>query len=533
MSTCQHCSGDFSITQEDLDFYEKIDVPPPRLCPTCRHQRRLALRNELHLYKRSCDLCKKKIISIFSQTSEYTVYCNTCWWSDSWDPADYAKEYDPQRSFFDQFSELEKSVPHFALFQDQSSENCEYTNYGISNKSCYLALCAYSEDVYYSHGAIQSKSCIDVTKAVGCELCYECVDCTNCYNVLFSKNATNCRDSSFLEDCRGCSDCFCSSGLVNGRFVFNNEQLTEAEYRERMKNIIFTSESIENYKKKLKEISRKIPKKYMHGLNNQNVSGDYLTNCNNLTQCFDCLNECESLAYCDYCGLKCRECYDCSYGGVGMELCYEMNGIVTAYNSKFIYTGRNIQNCSYSHYIYSCENLFGCVGLRQKKNFILNKEYSDEDYSATRIEILKNMKERGEYGEFFPIRLSPFAYNESVAHEHYPLTEEAAVAIGSSWKELPHRAEESSEIEAGMHTCKKCNNQFHLIKQEITFYEKRKLPSPQLCPRCRHEERFKERNPRKLWYRACVQCGVEIQTAYSPAHPEIIYCEKCYLDEMH
>ena len=35
-----------------------------------------------------------------------------------------------------------------------------------------------------------------------------------------------------------------------------------------------------------------------------------------------------------------------------------------------------------------------------------------------------DMKKRGEYGEFFPASMSPFGYNETVAHEYFPLSKE-------------------------------------------------------------------------------------------------------------
>ncbi|KKU05303.1 MAG: hypothetical protein UX07_C0018G0013, partial [Parcubacteria group bacterium GW2011_GWA2_45_30] len=39
------------------------------------------------------------------------------------------------------------------------------------------------------------------------------------------------------------------------------------------------------------------------------------------------------------------------------------------------------------------------------------------------------------YGEFFPPELSPFAYNETIAQEYFPLTKEQAQEQGYSWKD--------------------------------------------------------------------------------------------------
>src|SRR3989338_5415882 len=85
-STCQNCKNQFVIEADDFGFYEKMAVPPPTFCYDCRNQRRLAWRNNISLYNRTCDLCKKNIVTLYSKESGITAYCNKCWWSDKWDP---------------------------------------------------------------------------------------------------------------------------------------------------------------------------------------------------------------------------------------------------------------------------------------------------------------------------------------------------------------------------------------------------------------------------------------------------------------
>jgi hypothetical protein len=53
---------------------------------------------------------------------------------------------------------------------------------------------------------------------------------------------------------------------------------------------------------------------------------------------------------------------------------------------------------------------------------------------------------------------------------------------------------------------------------------------------------FGNRNPIKLWHRDCMcdlgnhghegKCQNEFETSYSPERPEIVYCEKCYQNEV-
>jgi hypothetical protein len=167
---CQNCKIAFTITSDDFVFYEKIDVPPPTFCPQCRKQRRLSWRNDMNLYSRTCDLCKKSIISIYSTDKPFPVYCVKCWWSDKWDPKQYAQDYDPSRNFFEQFKELQSKVPALAMVNDDGigSINCEYTQDFAFSKNCYMVFIAWKlENACYIYYATGGKDMVDVVSNFG------------------------------------------------------------------------------------------------------------------------------------------------------------------------------------------------------------------------------------------------------------------------------------------------------------------------------------------------------------------------------
>jgi DNA-directed RNA polymerase subunit RPC12/RpoP len=97
---CQNCKKDFVIEPDDFAFYEKIKVPAPTWCPTCRARRRLAFRDFRVLYKRKSDWSGETIFSIFPQSSPSKVYERDVWRSDKWDPMQYGQEYDFNKSIF-------------------------------------------------------------------------------------------------------------------------------------------------------------------------------------------------------------------------------------------------------------------------------------------------------------------------------------------------------------------------------------------------------------------------------------------------
>jgi hypothetical protein len=157
---CAVSGVEFEITTEDLKFYEKMGVPAPTLCPEERCRRRLAHRNERHLYRRKCVLTGKIVVSNFGEHTKIPILSQESWWSDDWNAKDYGRDFDFSRPFFEQLAELQKVVPQLAL-SVWNSEGSMYCNYVGHVKNSYLIFgSVYSEDCLYG-SPYYSKNCVD------------------------------------------------------------------------------------------------------------------------------------------------------------------------------------------------------------------------------------------------------------------------------------------------------------------------------------------------------------------------------------
>ena len=77
---CNHqCTGAFKVTTSDLNFYKRMGIPIPKLCPNCRHFARLAQRNPIKLWDRQCAKCKKEIKTSYAPDRPEIVYCKQCY----------------------------------------------------------------------------------------------------------------------------------------------------------------------------------------------------------------------------------------------------------------------------------------------------------------------------------------------------------------------------------------------------------------------------------------------------------------------
>jgi hypothetical protein len=579
--TCQNCKVDFIIEPDDFAFYAKIDVPPPTFCPECRKQRRMTWRNDINLYSRTCDLCKKPIISIYSVDKPFPVYCVKCWWSDQWDPTQYAQDYDPSRTFFEQFKELQNRVPALATVNDNgiASVGCEYTQDFSFGKNCYMTFIAWKvEDCLYNYYVLGGKEIVDSMNSMGdCNYIYDTVateKCYECRNVYYSLALSNC---AFCYDCRDCQDCFMSVGLRHKRYCFKNEQYSKEEYEKILADYrLETWDGTERARTEFAPMLLRYPRRPSNFRNCVNCTGDSLINGKNSKFCFNVqrVEDCKWIENSD----TPKDCYDLLVGGE-LQQCYE--GITpdhSWHNFFSLFSWKN-NEVAYVDGCHSSKHLFGCSGLKSAEYCILNKRYSKEDYETLRAKIIRDMSAHPyidrqgnaySYGEFMPSELSCFAYNETVAQDSFPLDKSAAVQKGFSWQEkfqvtvsketltahdIPQAIGDIDDsILKELLACVTCGRNYRLIPQELQFYRKMKIPVPRKCFFCRNHERLVLRNAYHLWPRECAcavtasangaykntvdhahgagKCSNQFEAPYAPEREEIVYCEQCYNAEV-
>jgi hypothetical protein len=335
-----------------------------------------------------------------------------------------------------------------------------------------------------------------------------------------------------------------SSNLRNQSFVFENKQLTEEEYQQKIKTVDFSSQqmmaTLENDFKKLRANSIC---KFAEITKSTNCTGDYLINAKDSFNCFNAV-EVENMKNCYGCEGS-KDCIDGSGFGlpIGSELLYEVHAVGTGYNSHFINMTYTVTNCEYISHSHNLKDCFGCVGLNGSQYCILNKQYDEVAYPELKKKIIEQIKKTGEYGEFFPVKLSPFGYNETLAMEFYPLTREIATGQGFNWqdnlpttfgretiKNLPDKINEAPEtITKEVLVCLECQKNY--------------IALPCFCPSCRHLKRVTLRGPFDLHHRQCLcdksehghvgRCKNEFETTYPPDRPERVFCESCYQQEIY
>ena len=547
MIVCTTCGNEFQPSDEEMHLRKRLGLGAPQQCPDCRMQRRMAFRNEQTLYHRKCDLSAKQIISMYAPDSPYTVYEASEWHSDAWDALDYGRTFDFKRDFFSQMHELMLDVPKISRFAI-NNHNSDFSNGAQQNKDCYMVFVSdHNEDCYYSYSIFDCSDCLECLNCFKCTLCLECLDCTECYQIAFSERSHGCRESAFLSDCRSCSNCFLCCGLRNKQYHILNQPYSKEDYEQKVAQLLNGSRStLTKLKKKFSElVATQQVHQYYNGQKNEQVTGDHITHSRNSVWCFDSnhLEDCAHLTF----GNNSNDCVEGYVVVDNCERCYEIISAISQYNTQFTYSSWHSKNSQYLDHCVSCSDCFACSGLKRQQYCIFNVQYSKEEYFALKEQILRHMKQTGEFEKPFPITLSPFAYNETVAQDYYPLDEKSCRANGWAWRtkknektayqgpeiDVPQSIDEvDDEITKTIFSCATSGKQFKFIPQEIKLYRTHRIPLPDLCFNERHITRIQRRNPRWLWKRTCANCHAELESSYAPQRPEKVLCESCYIAEV-
>lgn len=521
---------------------EEYGIPVFLHSPQDRMRSILAYRNDRRLFRRTCDMSGASIISAYHKDAPFPVIKSSLWWGDAWDAMACGFVPDLSQSFFEQFAMLQLKVPREGT-SVVNSENCEYNSHTRDSKNGYLNhLSAKSENLLYSHLMISCVDCLDGISNTDCTLCFDCGYVNHCYECVKCEECSNCTDCHFSYQLRGCSHCFQCSNLVNKKYYFRNQPCTPEEFV-RLKNSVLDGNSL-TYRTACEEyasLKRSTPQRASHLLNGEHVFGEHVTDSRHCYHCFDIRSS--------------EDCFNLWNGG--------SNDVVHGYSvlmppSQAVFSCVTIRgchniffsaNCWNSHDLWYCDNCancsdcFGCVGLKKKRHCFFNVQYSMDEYQAVLGAWRDHMIDIKEWGEFFPMRFSPFCYNESAAQDFFPRTRDQIESEGLRYRkfddvvtrsDVASRAGEKppsrvTDLKADMIlSCPTCLLMFRIVAQEIDFYHRMHVPPPQQCPECRLNARIADRCPYSLILRQCSSCAVDVETVYTAERSPHILCETCY-----
>ena len=477
------------------------------------------------IYKRKSDFSWKSIISCFSSKCPYPVWHNDEWLENS-NPPFWV--YDKNKDFWKQIWELFSKCP-IAHNISIWNENSEYADDCWYSKNCYLCHSLYKcENVKYSYRVISLKDCYFCVFSFDSQLCIDLIYWFDCYLVKYAIDVKRCKNSAFLFDCRDCENCFLCWNLRNKKYCFWNKQLSREEYEAEIKKYDLNSRKV--YEDLKNQFSLFIKKnawwKSIHFDNVENSTWDYLSDCKNCENCFyiNQSEECNNSARC----FNCKNIKNTVSILESQKINYSVNAQDNCFNANYCSNVIRSKNLEYCINCLDCENCFLCAWLIWKKYFILNKEFSVENYEIEKEKIIQDMKLKWIYGNFFPAYFSATSYDESLSWIYTPLSIDEQkkqwfrVIEEDFWNkadfknlsDLPDKIDEiSDETKKWWFWDEISKRPFQILGEDIEFYKKLKVPLNDRFYIRRIKENFYWMFPTyKLRKTNCVKSNEEILT---------------------
>lgn len=226
---------------------------------------------------------------MYAPTSGYKVYSQDIRRKDDRNPLEFGQDFDPARSFSEQFDTLLHAVPHCALI----SINCEnslYTNYAADSKNSYLGFgITRSEDVLYSQFVYESQDICDSISVFNSHNSHALVSCNNCYDCLYSTYTKDSQNCAFVEYCDNCHHCIGCVSLNQASYHIFNKPVSEQEFNETWEKLSHT-EHLQQFQKDFENFKQGqiVPNATI--INCEKSYGDNLTNCKNSWFSYDLIN---------------------------------------------------------------------------------------------------------------------------------------------------------------------------------------------------------------------------------------------------
>ena len=544
---CPISGEKWMLTAEDIERFRAWGVPVPEYSPTIRLKELAGWGAGIDLWWKPHFQTDKPILSGIHPDALSPTMTDKEWFEKDWG-AEYSAEADASQPLFNHIRPLIEHVPYPSL-SSHGSTNCVGCGM-VDCVDCYMAFgCKMVKDSWYTFRTQYSERVMDAPFLLRCENVFasaKSVGCNSCTQIF---ECNQCLRSAFLFDCQNCEDCFCSSNLRRKQYVFLNEQLTEAEYKTRMKQVDLSStEQFEYWKSEFhRVVSEQTIWPENFSVNVQNCVGEGMMDS---LDCSGFLMD-NSRAIRDGWNIFDSEHLDTVVISYNSNDCYNVSVALASHNIKFSFVAEQSQDCEYVINCYSCENCFGCVGLNRKKFCILNKQYTEEEYWQKLDEIKCAMLDRGEYGRFFPAVFAPLGVKYGYGYVVAPLTNEELAKLGgrdddpiagmrfapydvnaptSKIADVPDRITNVGDEWIGKQFFDaEANRRYSVNASELAYRKEHGYPFPRRHYTARLKDLVASVNGPIQEKAVCAKCSKQIMTSESSVYPKrTICCKPCY-----
>ncbi|PJB89219.1 hypothetical protein CO083_01010 [Candidatus Roizmanbacteria bacterium CG_4_9_14_0_8_um_filter_34_12] len=290
--------------------------------------------------------------------------------------------------FIEDYKKLKNLTPHSPPYVRECI-NSELGDFLAHCQNAYYCFdTSYSNDIIYLFDSYAAVDCCDGDYVVESELCYEGIDIFKCNNSSYLNYCARTYDSHFCYDCNDSHNLFGCVYLNHKEYCIYNKQYSKEEYEAKIHKLFKNLPAINLME--IQKLKLRFPATSTIVSNAENSDyGNHVHYSKNMYLCFDVARS-EDCAYI-YDSHRNKNCFDLTQT-FSSENCYECVDCNKLNNCSFMTGCGYMFESLFCDYCANSDHLFGCFGLAKKSYFILNKQYSKEDYEKEVKELIESYK---------------------------------------------------------------------------------------------------------------------------------------------
>lgn len=545
---CELTGEKWVMDEEEIGWYKKFNVPPSKRSPLTRAKVMASFWIGFQWWNWKHPTTGATMVSPYHPATGVSVLPDKEWFD-----RDFSSEFledDPSRSVFDSLYDLTRRIPLPAYSHSQEPEN-SLAILSHGDRNSYFVIGCESESSLFGWWSTRLQSSCLVWNSDQVAESYSVANSKNVHDSLFIRSSADVISSAFCFLCEDIESCFGATNQKHKKFIFFNEQLSESEFRSRREKIDLSSRSeLEAWTQKFRDLvgDKTIWPENINAGDMQST-GEYLYDVSDCHECYACVKHCTNLFQCSF-GV---EGADSAFSApIFSSQCFEATNQFQSHDIRYSYASYRCQRLEYCYLCYDCEDCFGCVGLHRKSFHVFNKPYTEEAYWQKLDEIKCRMLQCGDYGQFFPVTMSPTYFGEAGAVNHYgadlsewktlggvPFDPESFGAVGDletgtliSSRTIPDRIADMEDADwLGKPVMdEEVHRRFAFMKPELDFYRRKKIAPPHRHFVYRMMDLLQEDNLAVFEDWVCAKCSKEMRVAKNATYPHrTIYCESCFL----
>ncbi|MDD5770580.1 MAG: hypothetical protein PHE25_06420, partial [Candidatus Gracilibacteria bacterium] len=409
---CKYCNDEFPLYDLEKNLLDKHGFCYPDFCPTCRFRMLYSYINDKHLYHRIDDLSGKNIISNITPEFDSQVYKAEDYKKMILD--DYGLKFakDIGEDIFSDFKKIYINFPKPSKLIYPELENSEYSSHAGRSKNIYMSFCVFveCENIYNSFAILfNCKNIFSSYNVSYSSNIYYSGIIKESYDISFSHNIFGCRELIFCRNMQGSQDCIFCCNQVNSKYKIFNKKYSKEDYIKIKTHILknFSNNiGFQILERKFESfLKENLINPSLQIINSEKINGERVQNSKNSINIHSSYNSIED-------SLNVMESGGGKYLLNSVESGLRENIIgscSTGDSSQIYFCFASVAKCKNIYYCIDsefCEECMFCIGLKNKKYCILNKNYEKEEYFKLKEKIIGKLKNNGEWGKFLGFDIS-------------------------------------------------------------------------------------------------------------------------------